>query len=471
MTKRGKKRKTSNHSQSSDHGVHDNYDYDWSNYGGGLGCDDSFTSSHIGAASNVLYGTPLQPAPIHNPSESESTYVKTVAGDSDEDVDEADADGDERNDGDDNLGGNSGDNLSLSSLDNKLNLVFSKLSGLDLLVTKVNNLEDRIKQVESRLTAVETNNNIMDNSVKFMSDQFDKINKESRNVDKRYDLADSAVINDLNNGMRKITEERDQLKGVVEDLQYRSMKMNLVFHGITGETRQEDSEELIRDFIYYELNIDEDIEFGNVHRFGKLHTGRPRPIVARFLYHRQRKMVLRNSYKLAGTRMGISEQFPSAIEERRRKLYPVMKSQRRAGKHVKLVRDALYINGVRYHEDDMDVHDTIPKQPAPQYGSSPRRYSDVVRERNHSHGGASYPSVARNTGQRQGGPSSAHNRHGANDIQEETTLKQIGTSRGQQFKPPPTGSFNGQGGDRVAHKDSGQGHLGEGLSQGRGQPR
>ena len=161
----------------------------------------------------------------------------------------------------------------------------------------------------------------------------------------------------------------------------------LVFHGITGETRQEDSEELIRDFIYYELDIDEHIEFGNVYRFGKLHTGRPTPIVARFPYHRQRKMVIRNSHKLAGTRMGISEQFPNAIEERRRKLYPVMKLQRRAGKHVKIVRDALYINGVHYHEDDMDVHDTVPKQPAPQYGSSPRRYSDVVRERNRSHGG------------------------------------------------------------------------------------
>ena len=52
-----------------------------------------------------------------------------------------------------------------------------------------------------------------------------------------------------------------------------------------------------------------------------------------------------------------------------------------------------------------------------------------------------------------------------------TRVQQIGTSRGQQFKPPPTGSFHGQGGDRVAHKDSGLGHLGEGLSQGRGQPR
>ena len=163
MTKRGKKRKTSNHSQSSDHGVHDNYDYDWSNYSGGLGCDDSLTSSHIGAAGNVLYGAPLQPlqpAPIHTPSESESTYVKTIGGDSDEDDEEVGGDRDERNDGDDNSTGNSGDNLSLSSLDNKLNLVLSKLSGLDLLVTKVNNLEDRIKQVESRLTAIETNNNV-----------------------------------------------------------------------------------------------------------------------------------------------------------------------------------------------------------------------------------------------------------------------------------------------------------------------
>ncbi|KAK3095772.1 hypothetical protein FSP39_018878 [Pinctada imbricata] len=277
-------------------------------------------------------------------------------------------------------GGSQSEDLSLSSLDAKLNLVLSKLSGLDILMSKITNLEERVTNVENRLCAVEANSVTMENSVKFMSDQFDQFNKEPRDGCRRTDT----VMNDLNSNMKRITEERDQLKGAVEDLQCRSMKMNLVFHGISGESRQEISEDVIRDFIYYELDIDENFEFGNVHRFGKMNTGKPRPIVARFLYHKQRQLVLRNSYKLQGTRKGISEQFPSSVEERRRKLYPVMKMEKRAGKRVKLVRDALYIDGIRYNDEGTRVKDTIPDRPEnTQNRSMPRRYSDVARDRNY----------------------------------------------------------------------------------------
>jgi hypothetical protein len=33
------------------------------------------------------------------------------------------------------------------------------------------------------------------------------------------------------------------------------------------------------------MKIPERIEFGNIHRFGKMNSERPRPIIARFLYY------------------------------------------------------------------------------------------------------------------------------------------------------------------------------------------
>jgi fibrillarin-like rRNA methylase len=42
------------------------------------------------------------------------------------------------------------------------------------------------------------------------------------------------------------------------------------------------------------------------------------------------------------------------IEDKRRKLYPVLKDAKRQGKHAVLVRDKLFINGSQYFVDDTD---------------------------------------------------------------------------------------------------------------------
>jgi hypothetical protein len=52
------------------------------------------------------------------------------------------------------------------------------------------------------------------------------------------------------------------------------------------------------------------------------------------------------------TPFGIHQQFPKPIEDKRRKLYPVLKDAKRQGKHAVLVRDKLFINGSQYFVDD-----------------------------------------------------------------------------------------------------------------------
>ena len=57
---------------------------------------------------------------------------------------------------------------------------------------------------------------------------------------------------------------------------------------------------------------------------------------------------------LKGTSYGINQQFPSVIEERRKELYPIMRSFREEGNRVKLVRDRLYVNGQLYNPDETE---------------------------------------------------------------------------------------------------------------------
>ncbi|CAG2244404.1 unnamed protein product [Mytilus edulis] len=95
--------------------------------------------------------------------------------------------------------------------------------------------------------------------------------------------------------------------------------------------------------------------------------------------------VLDNAYRLRNTRYGIKQQFPKEIEDRRRKLYPIMKEAKRNRKIATLVRDRLFIDNELYQiPDDAEIAD-IPYQdgslPTRQGGSSPLRQSDTTPQR------------------------------------------------------------------------------------------
>lgn len=136
------------------------------------------------------------------------------------------------------------------------------------------------------------------------------------------------------------------LQNSILDLQCRSMKNNLIFTGLY-EVRDENTEELLRHFLYKEIGIDFRIDFGNVHRFSHKPRGK-RPIVARFIHFNDLQYVLNNAYRLRNTPYGIRQQFPREIEDRRRELYPIQKEAKRQGKRVALIRDRLYIENELY---------------------------------------------------------------------------------------------------------------------------
>ena len=91
---------------------------------------------------------------------------------------------------------------------------------------------------------------------------------------------------------------------------------------------------MLRDFLKRQLQISDDradaIVFDRVHRLGKPKydpRSNPRPIVAKFENFTDREVVRKAGIELNKRRNGFSvrEQYPPEIEERRKKLYPVMR--------------------------------------------------------------------------------------------------------------------------------------------------
>ena len=95
-----------------------------------------------------------------------------------------------------------------------------------------------------------------------------------------------------------------------------------------------------------------EISIERAHRVGKPHSdGKPRPIIAKFSFLKNKDFVLSKASILAGTNFGVSPDFPKEIVDIRKSLLPHLKAPRKCGCTAKLVYDKLYIDGQLFQEN------------------------------------------------------------------------------------------------------------------------
>ena len=228
-----------------------------------------------------------------------------------------------------------------------------KFSQFNCLQQTISQVENNVLTVNNQVSQIKSNLSDYEQSVAYVSDTCDLISSESSEnktvLARLCKTMDSVELkcNELQ-AKQQNTDER------LTELQWRSMRDNLLFTGIAedAETASEDVKGKLRDFVRTELGITESITFDRAHRIGKNDSQQsfPRPIVAKFHSFQEREMVRWAApAALRGTRYGVREQFPAEIESVRKTLYPVMKAAK-ANKNnkVRLVRDKLFINNVRY---------------------------------------------------------------------------------------------------------------------------
>ena len=138
---------------------------------------------------------------------------------------------------------------------------------------------------------------------------------------------------------------------------------NLLFFGIKEEMK-ENTEEVLKTALETQLSMvhAHNIQFARVHRIGRKSGNKTRPIVAKFELYKEREVVrdaffaklraLKEKNETTGgnetMKIGIAEQHPPEIQEKRRELIPVMKEAKKNGIDAKLIRNKLYVNGQLY---------------------------------------------------------------------------------------------------------------------------
>ena len=88
------------------------------------------------------------------------------------------------------------------------------------------------------------------------------------------------------------------------------------------------------------------------HRIGPPKPNKTRPIVAKFNYYRDKETIKKAAgEKLTNSKFSVDDQFPKEIQQRRRKMVPILKKAQSEGKDAILVYDKLYINAVKFVEN------------------------------------------------------------------------------------------------------------------------
>ncbi|XP_061179393.1 uncharacterized protein LOC133188019 [Saccostrea echinata] len=261
-----------------------------------------------------------------------------------------------------------------TSLDKRLCEIENKMTHFQSITDSITTLNERVNKFESEVKDVKQIVSSIEASAQSMSDMFENV-KSHADQDLRSIRIDTANLDKkLTSDITELSNGQRELEKSVIDLKSRSMRDNLVFTGIP-ENREENCEDVLRDFLKTKLKIHDEIPFERVHRLGKPDEFRtkPRNIVAKFSFYKDREFVRKRApLKLKGSNIWVNEQFPPEVEEKRRKLYPVMRKAMKENRRVKLVVDKLYIDGKMYEPNATQEHVNAPSYPTRRMSESSR---------------------------------------------------------------------------------------------------
>ena len=189
-----------------------------------------------------------------------------------------------------------------------------------------------------------------------MNSKSDDLKMDMNDMKESYNNLKTEVQN-MKEAMSELTTENNNLKtqlqdlaSKTDDLECRSKRNNLIFHGIPradNETSQ-DCEGIVRDLITDKLELADVTEFDRVHRL----SGKPNPpVVAQCCFYKHKEKILKQRRKLKGSNIFIAEDFSQRVREIRKALTPHLQTARSHGKRATMIYDHLLIDGKKFALD------------------------------------------------------------------------------------------------------------------------
>ena len=203
-------------------------------------------------------------------------------------------------------------------------------------------IED-VKELKQKQTILEEKNKQLEASLEFAHTSIKELREKMAVQDE--------AINELKKGVKSLTKQAAYEKERVIKLESHSRHNKLNFFNIPEKKDEsfEKSETILRNFMVAELKISredvDDISFERVHRIGK---SKPRPLIVKFTYHKDKEFVLSQAKNLRDTKFAVARDFSREVVDKRKLLLPTLKDAKKKGHTATLVYDKLYINGQLY---------------------------------------------------------------------------------------------------------------------------
>ena len=257
-------------------------------------------------------------------------------------------------------------NVRMTNMETQMSHLNTMKQSFNKTINKVESLDTDIKSVQKKISEY-------DRSIQSYSDICDEVTYSNSQTEAKIShILDK--VNTLEGYQNQLENKLSQTDEKLIDIQWRSMRENLIFTGIPeSELRQgeqENCEALIKEFLKSEMNIFVDIQFDRVHRLGRYKPNQhyPRPIIAKFTNYKDKEYVKKAAPRtLIGTQFRVNEHFPQEIENRRKQLYPEAKKARQnKNNEVRLVCDKLFINGRQFLPNTNDSQNST-SQNIPSY--------------------------------------------------------------------------------------------------------
>ncbi|KAH3837150.1 hypothetical protein DPMN_110529 [Dreissena polymorpha] len=266
--------------------------------------------------------------------------------------------------------------------------ILHKLESIECRLVKLDQIESDVSKISKNVTRVEARMCIMETNFSKLETKFNDI-ETSRQFDSQecHDLkvklsefqgklsTELAQMATLKTEILDLKSNNVSLSNDLLDLKSRSMRDNLLFFNFEEEAlfesrKAENCVDKLLSFCENELsthNARSEIKIDRAHRIGNYDRGSCRPIVVNYFQDKMKiKQQMLDNPRASNKR--VSDQFPRAIQERRKILIPYLVKARSDGKRASLVHDKLHIDNATF------TVDKLPPRPCTRTAATTLRY-------------------------------------------------------------------------------------------------
>ena len=225
----------------------------------------------------------------------------------------------------------------LSHIEEKLDLLLAIMPELDHIKSRINNLEDENKNFKKSLEHVQA--------------ETEELQEDRESTRDR--------LRSIEQGMQNLNSEILGLRSANIRLEAYTRRENIKLFNVqeTPKETNAQTETLVRNVFMEKMKLrpgDVDaIKFERVHRIPTksskaLDNTRPRPIIAKFSFFKDKEKVMSAVRNLKGTKIGIADDYPKEIDHIHKTLYPVLREAKKNNQAATFKVDKLIINGQIY---------------------------------------------------------------------------------------------------------------------------